>query len=304
MTLLSFAFGAGILATVNPCGFAMLPAFLAFYLGDGEDSRPGHRAGRIANGLAVGAAVSAGFAGVFITAGLIVSAGLRSLVGYVPGVAVVIGGALVVVGLAMVAGRHIGMRLGERFRPGTERSWRRMVVFGAAYAVASLSCTLAVLLAVVAQALATHNPLRMLGVFAAYGAGSATVLTALSVSAAVAKVGLARRLRRFLPIADRVAGVVLVASGAYLISYWLPALGAGSGRGRASVGLPDTLSARLSATLDGHQNVFAVLAAILAAAGVATVMRARYLGGAVRDSSIDAGCCEAEAELNHVEADS
>ena len=275
MTLLSFAFGAGILATVNPCGFAMLPAFLAFYLGDEEGPRPGLGPGRIADGLAVGAAVSAGFAGVFMTAGLIVSAGLRSLVGYVPWVAVVIGAALVAVGLAMVAGRHVGVRLGERFQPGRERNWRRMVAYGAAYAVASLSCTLAVLLAVVAQALATHNPLRMLGVFAAYGAGSSTVLTGLSVSVAVAKGGMARWLQRLLPVAGRVAGAVLVASGAYLVSYWLPALRSGSGRGRAAVGLPDTLSSRLSATLDGHQGLFALLAAVLVVAGAAAASSRR-----------------------------
>ena len=31
-----FAFGAGMVATVNPCGFAMLPAYLGMYVGDGQ----------------------------------------------------------------------------------------------------------------------------------------------------------------------------------------------------------------------------------------------------------------------------
>ena len=31
-----FAFGAGIVAAVNPCGFAMLPAYLSLYLGTEE----------------------------------------------------------------------------------------------------------------------------------------------------------------------------------------------------------------------------------------------------------------------------
>src|SRR5713101_3023791 len=152
VTLLSFAFGAGILATVNPCGFAMLPAFLAFYLGEADGLRS-DLASRFLNGLGVGAAVSAGFAAVFVATALATSAGLRLLVQYVPWVAVVIGAALVVVGGAMLAGRHLGVGLVERFRPGTQRTVGRMVVFGAAYAVASLSCTLAVLLALVAQAL-------------------------------------------------------------------------------------------------------------------------------------------------------
>ncbi len=272
MTLLSFAFGAGILATVNPCGFAMLPAFLAFYLGEADGLRS-DLASRFLNGLGVGAAVSAGFAGVFIAVALATSAGLRLLVQYVPSVAVVIGAALVVVGGAMLAGRHLGVGLVERFRPGTQRTVGRMVVFGAAYAVASLSCTLAVLLALVAQALATRSPLEMLGIFGAYGAGAGTVLTALTVSAALARGGLVRWLRRLLPVVSRMAGAVLVVSGAYLVAYWLPALSSGSGRGRAPVSLPEALSGRLSTLLDGHGGLFAALAAALIAAGVAARMR-------------------------------
>lgn len=294
MTLVSFAFGAGILATVNPCGFAMLPAFLAFYLGDDDPDMPGGALARLANGLAVGGAVSAGFVAVFITAGLIVSAGLRSLVGYVPWVAVVIGAALVVLGAAMLAGRHVGISLGERLRPGTDRGWRRMVVFGAAYAIASLSCTLAVLLAVVAQALATHNPVQMLAVFAAYGVGSATVLTALAVSGAVAKAGLARVIRRLLPVAGRIGGAVLVASGAYLVSYWLPALRSGSGRGRAAVGWPDRLSARLTELLDGHTTLFALLATLLVGAGVGVALWARRNSAPVADET-EVDCCEPQS---------
>jgi cytochrome c-type biogenesis protein len=303
VTLLSFAFGAGILATVNPCGFAMLPAFLAFYLGE-DDAGGGGRAGRLSNGLAVGGAVSTGFAGVFTAAGLVVAAGLRSIIGYVPWVAVVIGAALVVVGLAMVAGRHVGVRLGERFRPGQDRSYRRMVVFGAAYATASLSCTLAVLLAVIAQGLATHNPLQMVGVFVAYGAGSATVLTALAISAAGAKAGLARGLRRLLPVASRLAGGILVLSGAYLVSYWLPALTSGSGRGRAAVGLPDHLSASLSTIFDRHRGLFALVALVLAVTATVAAVRARSprFPGPAQDEETDA-CCARVAEQAYVEVD-
>ena len=30
---LALAFSAGMIATVNPCGFAMLPAYLSYFLG-------------------------------------------------------------------------------------------------------------------------------------------------------------------------------------------------------------------------------------------------------------------------------
>ena len=37
---LGFAFAAGMASVVNPCGFAMLPAYLGLYLGDGEQGDP------------------------------------------------------------------------------------------------------------------------------------------------------------------------------------------------------------------------------------------------------------------------
>lgn len=30
---MGYAFGAGMVSTVNPCGFAMLPAYLSLYMG-------------------------------------------------------------------------------------------------------------------------------------------------------------------------------------------------------------------------------------------------------------------------------
>ena len=34
-----YSFGAGMVSTVNPCGFSLLPAYLSLYLG-GHDDRP------------------------------------------------------------------------------------------------------------------------------------------------------------------------------------------------------------------------------------------------------------------------
>lgn len=75
---LGIAYLTGMLATVNPCGFAMLPAFLAFYVGTGTDT--GRSARPLLAGLRAGVAVSAGFAIVFTLTGLLVAAGLRAIV--------------------------------------------------------------------------------------------------------------------------------------------------------------------------------------------------------------------------------
>lgn len=113
--LVAFAFGAGMLSTVNPCGFALLPAFFAHNLSSETASVPTAAAPasllarRVVAGLRTGALASVGFAGVFTLTGLLVALGLRSIIGAVPWVAVVIGIVLVALGAATAAGRHIGL---------------------------------------------------------------------------------------------------------------------------------------------------------------------------------------------------
>lgn len=289
MSPIAFAFVAGLLSPANPCGFAMLPAFVGYYLGTdtADTNRPAWI--RIGHGLGVGAAVSAGFAAVFVAAGLVISAGLRSVVSYVPWAAVLIGALLVATGVALVAGRQIGLRRLERLSPGQGRGLRPMVVFGAAYAAASLSCTIAVLLAVVAQALATANPVEMIAVFVAYGLGGATVLTILSVSVALASTGFAQGVRRLLPFVVRLGGVLLVASGLYLIAYWLPVLSGGLPN-EWLAGLATGPSNRLRAFLGQNVNAFAVVAGLLVAMGAGfAVVRWRGERNEVAETTDD--CC-------------
>jgi cytochrome c-type biogenesis protein len=272
MTLLGFAFGAGVLATVNPCGFAMLPAFLGYYLGtDRADDRGKGGLTQVGQGFAVGLAVSAGFAGVFVVIGGLVAVGLRQLTQAVPWVAVAIGALLVVAGLLVVSGREIGPRLGRGFGSNAGRGWRQMALFGGAYAVASLSCTLGVLLAVVAQAVATASPLQVLVVFAAYAAGAATVLVALALAAALAKAKLAELVGRLVPVVTRIGGVLLVGSGGYLIAYWLPTV-LGGDPALALRRVTEGPSAGLTEFLGNHLGAVAAVAVVLLATGTCTLL--------------------------------
>lgn len=186
----ALAFGAGLLATVNPCGFALLPSFLSFYLGADENTQtPGGLLARAWQGLTVGLVLSGAFSAVFIITGLVVTAGLRSVLDALPWVAFAVGVTLIVLGAAMVAGRRVSLLAASRLQPGVEQrtGYSRVAAFGVGYALASLSCTLAVFLVVVSQALTVSGVTQTLAVFGAYAAGSASVLLALSVSAALAR---------------------------------------------------------------------------------------------------------------------
>lgn len=229
---LGLAFLTGMLATVNPCGFAMLPTYLAYFIG------PGPGAGRkrpLLAGLRAGVALSAGFAAVFVTAGLLAAVGLRSVASALPWAAAVIGAVVVIAGLGMLVGWQLpgtGLNLNRFVRRGGNGSGLKAVFgYGVAYAVAALSCSLALLLAVVAQAVSTGSLAGLLAVFAAYALGSSVVLILLSLGAAVARAALVHHVRRLLPYVNRLGGAALALAGIYLLLYWVPALTGGQAGG-------------------------------------------------------------------------
>lgn len=81
--------------------------------------------------------------------GLFLTAGLRSLITVVLWLAVALGILRTVLGLGLLAGRHLPLRLPSRQTtlPGPDgtRGTGRVEAFGAGYAIAAASCTLAVL---------------------------------------------------------------------------------------------------------------------------------------------------------------
>jgi hypothetical protein len=66
---LGYAFVAGMIASVNPCGFVLLPAYLGYYLADDRDAGGGR--GRTGCALAVSATMTASFALWFGLAGIL-----------------------------------------------------------------------------------------------------------------------------------------------------------------------------------------------------------------------------------------
>lgn len=159
----ALAFTAGLVATVNPCGFAMLPAYLAYFMGT-EDQGRTHGPRTVGRGLVVGGVVSAGFLTVFGVAGVLITLGVQAVVGALPWAAMVVGVAVALLGVAMLAGLEPASSLPKLASGGPSRGLGGVYVFGLSYAVASLSCTLPIFLVVVAGTipqlgfLSVHNP--------------------------------------------------------------------------------------------------------------------------------------------------
>ena len=215
---LTFAFTAGLVATINPCGFAMLPAYLSYFLGTEEAEALNEKTG-IGRALITGLTVSSGFVAVFSIIGLLVSAGLSAVRQIVPWLTIFIGCTLIVLGIAFIFGYRLRIFL-PNFKEGpNNRNLKSLFLFGVSYAIASISCGLPTFIVVVSTS--ASNFTTGLISFFAYSIGMALVLTALTISLAIARQSLLVKLRLFLPKVDRLAGSLMIMAGMYLVVFWI-----------------------------------------------------------------------------------
>ncbi len=218
----SYPFGAGMLASVNPCGFIMLPAFAAFYFtAGGADEEPG--AGRrVGRALEMGGLVTLSFVVTFGLAGAVISAGGHFITRWIGWAGLAIGAALILLGASQLATRRslfAGATAGIRVQRSA--TMRGVLLFGAAYAVASLSCTLPIFMTVAGTVFAgTGSYLDAVLDFLQYAAGLGIVLTAITLGIALFRHQTTRLVNRALPYVEATGNVLLVFAGGYLIWYW------------------------------------------------------------------------------------
>ena len=227
---LALGFTAGMVAAFNPCGFAMLPAYMSWFLG--QEGRPGE-AGSVGvlRSLAVGSSVSLGFLAVFGVAGVVASHLFSSFTQYTPYATIVIGlGVLVPLGLARFFGREVKLNLPRFQRAAHDRGLVSMVLFGVSYATVSLSCTLLPFLVAVSGTFQQENLASGLAVFFAYSAGMGVVLMALTLALGLARASLLSHFRRALRHVGRLSGALLVVAGAYITYYGWYSLAVNDGR--------------------------------------------------------------------------
>jgi cytochrome c biogenesis protein CcdA len=215
------AFALGMVALINPCGFALLPAYLGFFLGldDGDDERSSIIA--LNRAQVVGLSMSAGFLAVFGVLGLFLAGTIGGLQesGWLPRITVVVGVALVGLGIAMLAGFQPLLRVPKLNKGGGSRSIGSMFVFGVSYAVASLSCTIGIFLGAIGTTTSGTSFLQRFGSFFSYAVGMGLLATVLTLAVGFGKKGIVNRFRQILPKINLISAVVLVIVGIYVALY-------------------------------------------------------------------------------------
>ena len=224
---LGFAFAAGMASAVNPCGFAMLPAYLGMYLGSGDQNRPERNPVRqVGQAVLVGTSVTAGFVVLFGVAGILLSLGTRTLVvGILPFVGLAIGIILTAMGAWLMGGGKLytgfAARAASHMGDANQVNVKGYFLFGLSYGTASLSCTLPIFLTVIGTTLAVSGLATAIGQFLLFAVGMGLVILLLTVGMALFKGTMVRWLRQALPYVQPVGAWLMVIAGAYIVFYWL-----------------------------------------------------------------------------------
>ena len=220
--LVGLAFAAGLVAALNPCGFAMLPAYLTLVV-RGNPADAGGAAAAVGRAVAATAAMTLGFLTVFGAFGLLTVSLASTVQRYMPFVTIVIGIALVAVGMWLLSGRELSLAQSNRLARSASRAPTRrlgsMFGYGVGYAVASLSCTVGPFLAVTGAGIGGTSTVERIWIYVAYAAGFALIVGTLAVTVALAGTALVDRMRRILPYVNRFGGAVLIVVGLYVGYY-------------------------------------------------------------------------------------
>lgn len=265
----ALAFTAGLVATINPCGFAMLPAYLSYFIGV-DDEAPTSTVAGLRRGLLVSGVVSLGFLAVFGLAGALISFGVRSVIDALPWAAMVVGIGVAGLGVATLSGFELRTSLPQVRRGHDGRGLRGAFWFGVSYAVASLSCTLPVFLVVVAGAIPQLGLLPAIATFLVYGLGMSTLLLVVTLAVALGKRSLVVWLRRSSRHVSRVAGAILVVAGGYIVVFWASQLAGGTSQSSAATRV-EQLSSTVTNWVTANAAGVGIAAAVALVAAVAAV---------------------------------
>ena len=224
---LGFAFAAGVAAAFNPCGFAMLPAYMGLYMGTGDEhGRQRHLVQDLGKALVVGGVVTTGFIVLFGAAGTLIGVGARSAVaGILPWLGLGIGIVLTIAGAWLLGGGKLytafAQRAAAHMGDPSQSNVRGYFLFGLGYGTASLSCTLPIFLSVVGTSFAVSSIATSLGQFVLYAMGMGFVIMGLTIGMALFKGAMVGVLRKALPYIQPVGTWMMILAGSYIIFYWL-----------------------------------------------------------------------------------
>lgn len=205
----AFAFTAGAFSLLSPCGYALLPGYISYYLGSERS---------------VGKALSSGFA---CTTGIIavfaVIGGLASSLGVlvsqlIPVLDLVAGAVVILMGIIMLTGIELPP-IPLRTKTSKRKGLIGLFAFGIAYGLAAVGCSAPIFFSILFYAMA-KGLISGTVTFIAYAVGMGVPLIVTSLLVAEAKEIMIRKITNATVWFQKIGGILLIIIGIYLFYFY------------------------------------------------------------------------------------
>jgi cytochrome c-type biogenesis protein len=210
---LSLAIVAGVLATFNPCGFALLPAYMGMIAAANEGRS---KAQALVGGLRFASGMTVGFVLLFGSFGLVFAPFASAISRYLPIVTILVGISIVALGFWLLLGRKVGNGAGliKGWSPG--ESWFSQVGYGLTFAIVSLSCTLGPFLAVTGASIRSSDFFAIVFTFIAFALGMGAAVSVIAVATALTGSQVSVWMRSKSELISRITGSLVILAGFYV----------------------------------------------------------------------------------------
>ena len=212
---LSLVFAAGVFATFNPCGFAMLPAYMTMLVNSGtKGATPTQLAMRAVQFATL---MSLGVISVFAVFAALIFPISTSIQQYLPIVTITIGALLILLGTTTLLGRAVFLK--KLWSPNTAPTARvkNLYLYGVTFALGSISCTIGPLLAATSKTL-NLGLVETIKTYLFYAFGMSITIALIALIALFSQSTL-NKMRNSIRVIEILSSIFLIIVGLYLIIF-------------------------------------------------------------------------------------
>lgn len=216
--LISLALISGFLTFLTPCGLAMLPAYVSYYLGRGDSVKKLSWGKRLMKGLTLGAWAGLGIVSILSLLGLAIVVIGNVVKPFIPWLTIVGALFIIVVGFLMLVKKNFSLSLPIGVK-GSGKPTRSFYSYGVIYGLAVMSCSLPIFLAVTLGALSAGGVVGGITVFSFYAGAAGLSMILFSLALSAVRESMLRFMKGVFPYFQKAAALVIILAGVYLIYY-------------------------------------------------------------------------------------
>lgn len=203
---LAYPFIMGIFVMLSPCGYALIPGYITYYLGSEIT---------VSRALKGGIVSTIGLITVYAAVGISTTTIGGLIKPYITLLTVFSGVMMIVLGVLIIA--NVQLPFAYQVISSKRKGLRGFFVYGIAYGLAAAGCTAPLFFSVVLLAFTRSGPFDGVITLILYALGVGIPLIITSILVAMAKRPLLAKIQNLTPMLHKISGAVMILGGLYLI---------------------------------------------------------------------------------------